>query len=130
MQPCCILLCYGCGHVDALSRDAYCNRVVEQNYLAVFGSELFVVLRGAKDPKSIVIIVMITIDEMNVGAADLITEGERFFTWNLEVETSHNPEFVIFFDRGIDVFDQCTVRFVNRAEGAIDGRNHVGMTKV
>lgn len=52
------------------------NRVVEQDYLAVFGSELFVVLRGAKDPKAIVIFVMIAIDEMNVGAVDLIMESD------------------------------------------------------
>ncbi len=106
------------------------NRVVEQNYLAMFGSELFVVLRGTEDPKAIVIFVMIAIDEMNVGAADLITESDRFFARNLEAEISQNPEFVIFFDRGIDVLDQRMVHFVNRTEGAIDGRNHVGMTKV
>ena len=106
------------------------NRVMEQNYLAVFGSELLVVLRGAKDSKAIVIFVMIAIDEMNVGAADPITESDRFFAWNLEAEISQNPEFVILFDRGIDVLNQRAVHFVNRTEGAIDGRNHVGMTKV
>ena len=106
------------------------NRVVEQDYLAVFGSELFVVLRGTEDPKTIVISIMIAINKMDAGAADLIAKGDRFFAGNFEAEISQNPEFIIFFDRGIDVFDQRAVHFVNRAEGTIDGRNYVGMTKV
>lgn len=97
------------------------NRVVEWNYLAVFGSEL-VVLRGAKDPKAIVIFAMIAIDEMNVGAVNLIMESDCFFAGNFEAEISQNPELIIFFDRGIDVLDQRTVRFVNRTEGVIDGK--------
>ena len=106
------------------------DRVVEQNYLAVFGSELFVILRGTEDPKAILISIMIAINKMDAGAADLIAEGGRFFAGNFEAEISQNPEFVIFFERGIDVLNQRAVHFANRAEGAIDGRNHVSMAKM
>lgn len=96
--------------------------LVEQNYLAVFGSELFVILRGTENPKTIVISIMIAINKMDAGAVDLIMGSDCFFAGNFEAEISQNPKFIIFFDRGIDVLDQCTAHFVNRTKGAIDGK--------
>lgn len=65
---------------------------------------------------------MIAIDEMNVGAVDLIMESDCFFAGNFEAGISQNSELVIYLGRGIDVLDQRTVHFVNRTKGAIDGK--------